>query len=58
MQVIAIAVAVNGSVLLADRAILLDEVQQLCVALRPDGLQERSHISTQWIPCGQAACMC
>ena len=47
VQVIAIAIAVNGSVLLADGSILLHQIQQLCVALRPDGLQKKTRISTR-----------
>ena len=39
MQVVAVAVAVDVGVHVAGGAVLLHQVQQLCVALRPDGLQ-------------------
>ena len=40
MQVIAVAIAVDGCVQVTNGTVLLHQVQELCVPLGPDGLQE------------------
>ena len=45
MQVIAIAITVNSSMHLCSGMILLYQVQQLCVALCPDGLHSAEQMT-------------